>query len=43
MKYPKLTRADHDLRRKLKKKMGAERAFQFVVDKALDRERGGSK
>lgn len=38
MKFPPLTKQDHALRRKLVKKLGPEAAFQFVQDKARDRE-----
>lgn len=48
MKLPKLTKADHDLRRRLitaknGPRMSPQQAFNFVMGKALDRERGASK
>jgi len=43
MKHPKLNKKDHELRRKLVRKMGAKAAADFVVAKALDRERAGKR
>lgn len=48
MKYPKLTKSDHDLRRHLISgkdgpRMSPRAAFDFVVGKALDRKTGGKK
>jgi len=43
MKHPRLTKKDHELRRKLVREMGAKPAFDFVVAKALDRERAGKR
>lgn len=43
MTLPKLTREDHKLRRSLIKKLGPKGAFDFVVGKALDREKGAKK
>jgi len=43
MKHPRLTKEDHKLRRKLVRKMGAKAAADFVVVKALDRERAGKR
>lgn len=38
MDFPQLNQSDHDLRRKLRKKLGPKGAFDFVTDKARDRE-----
>jgi hypothetical protein len=47
MKIPKLNAEDHKLRRALmrrkKNPLTAREAFDFVVGKALDRERGAAK
>ncbi len=43
MKHPKLTKSDHELRRKLVRELGAKPAFDFVVAKAIDRERAKKK
>ncbi len=48
MKYPKLSKQDHDLRRHLISgkdgpRMSPKAAFDFVVGKALDRKLGAKK
>lgn len=43
MIYPRLTKADQDLRRKLVRELGAKPAYDFVVAKARDRERAKKK
>lgn len=43
MTYPKLSKKDHALRRKLIKKLGPKAAFDHVVNLARDRERAGKR